>query len=85
MAFHMSHSEFVDAVVMGHAASIKIITWFLASTTPIPYPAILAVFDSDRVALLHNACGAAVSLIGAVDGGDEEQQTKEDSERRGGA
>jgi len=36
------------------------------------------------VALLHNACGAAVRLSGAVGGGGEEQ-TEEDSGCGGGA
>lgn len=84
MAFHMSHSKFVNAVVMVHATSIKIIAWLLASATSIPDPAILAVFDSDRVALLGNACPAAVCLGGAVDGGGEEE-TEEESECGGGA
>jgi hypothetical protein len=70
----MSHSKFINTIVMSHATSISIITRLLAGTTPITHPAILPVFDSHRVTLLCNTCPAAISRGGIGDGGDEERE-----------
>lgn len=76
MAFHMGHSEFINAMVMAHTTIVKIIAGFLARTTRISHPAILAVFDSDCFALFRNAFPATKVLGGIDEDGEEEQRNE---------